>query len=108
VKLLNCTNCQDVVKLARKYKTCQCGKSVGYYMEDGLHAEYGGEFAVLFGIANSTIRPAIDATREKPREDGLGWRMEAFVIPDSAPTVKRFPYDVGGPKTILGGRINPV
>lgn len=108
MKLLHCTRCGDVFKLARKYKTCECGRSVGYYLDDGLNAEYGGQFAVLFGIANSTVQPAIDATLEKPREDGLGWRMEAFVIPDSAPTVKRFVFRPNVPERIWDGWVNPV
>lgn len=92
MKLLHCLKCQDVVKLDYDWRVCKCKESAGYYLPDGINARYGGEHAVLLGFSNCSILPAIIASQEKPKEDGSGWRIEAFVIPEDAPTVERVEY----------------
>ena len=90
MKLLFCKKCNDVVKLRRDPITCECGASWGRYREDGLHAEYGGEPAVLLGIANSSLFRALvlqNSLGDNPH--GLGRTFEAFIIPENAPTIHR-------------------
>lgn len=84
MKLIFCPHCHDIRKLARLLTTCQCGRSWGQYLEDELHAVYGGVAAPL-GIDNSSF---VDALKNQP-EDGLGQRFEAFVIPKQCPTFRK-------------------
>jgi hypothetical protein len=95
VKLLLCLKCQDVQKLAMYPEAawCSCRSSWGQYVND-LDAEFGGEHAMLLGIHNSSLAHAI---RDQLRlgditegwHAGLGRKFEAFIIPESAPTVRR-------------------
>lgn len=92
MKLLLCEACWDVRKLFIGEKvSCQCGQAWGQYT-DGLNAVYGGR-AVMLGFANTSLIQAIDDNKTKGalvvrgQEKGRGF--SAFVIPESAPTVKR-------------------
>jgi hypothetical protein len=97
MKLLYCTECHDIFKLGYNLRACKCGESQGRYLEDGLHAEIKGEFAMCLGFANSTFVKALERHAETPegqppsrnRGPGYGWQFEAFVIPEPCPTVKR-------------------
>jgi hypothetical protein len=84
MKLIYCPHCHDVRKLARLLTTCQCGRSWGQYLEDDLHAVYGG-VAVPLGFTNPSF---VDALKNQP-EEGLGERFEAFVIPKKCPTLRK-------------------
>lgn len=101
MKLLFCPHCLDVRKLEvidaiRPHDqstvmfptSCVCGKSWGHYLPDELNAVYGGD-AVMLGFANSTLALAIKANKDSPPERGNGRTFIAFIIPESAPTVKR-------------------
>ncbi len=89
MKLLFCGNCADVVKLnTTETRRCACGKSWGRYT-DNINAEFGGERAELIGFANSTLSAALAQHRAGDRADGMGHRFEAFIIPKSAPSVRR-------------------
>lgn len=81
MKLIICTECQDVVKGHTEARTCKCGSSCIKYSEDGLNAVYWGP-AIPLGFANSSLRKAV---LNQPA-DGMGERFEAFVIPKSCPT----------------------
>jgi len=83
MKLVACKECQDVFKLTYDKRRCACGKTWGYYKEDGLNAVYGGIPAVPIGFANNSLR---DAVLAQPTE-GWGKRFEAFVIPKFCPTM---------------------
>jgi len=83
MKLIICKYCQDAFKLTYDKRRCDCGKSWGYYEEDGLHAVYGGETAVPLGFDNNSLRVAVI---DQP-DEGLGKRFEAFVIPKVCPTM---------------------
>lgn len=98
MKLLLCPHCNDVRKLRvlapaqiedlRTDTRCLCGKSWGYYT-DNINAVYGGD-AIMLGFSNQTLERAIDAQRkdgDPPNQ--WGRTFAAFVIPESAPTVKR-------------------
>jgi hypothetical protein len=94
MKLLYCPHCYDVRKLGGPYPVpalptkCRCEKSWGMYT-DHINAVYGGD-AVMLGFSNPSLRYAIeDNLTRPPRADGKGRSFEAFIIPDSAPTVRR-------------------
>lgn len=94
MKLLHCTDCHDVVKLAREITFCNCGASQGWYHEDGLHASFRGDSAVLLGITNSSLVHALKNQTNYPGGSGRvpgseGWSMTAFVIPESSPNTTR-------------------
>ena len=87
MKLLYCPRCEDVIKLTQNVRYCECKKSSGKYLFDGLNAEVYGE-AVPLGFANSSFTSAL---RERPKS-GDGRRFEAFVIPLNCGTVKHGPF----------------
>lgn len=66
MKLLYCPHCNDIKKLRRLFKTnneptrCTCGKSWGYYKEDGRYAVVNSE-AIVLGVDNSEFFPAVHA-----------------------------------------------
>ena len=88
MKLLFCSRCGDVAKLAYEVRTCACGASRGRYI-DSLNAEFEGDSAVLIGFANGSLAAALTAHRRGDREDGFGHRFEAFVIPEGAASCMR-------------------
>jgi len=92
VKLLLCAECQDVVKLQRDVRRCRCGKASGRYLRDGLTACFWGDAAYLIGLVNQTLVTALcahvgDVQAGRKRESGH--RVEAFIIPEGAPTTRR-------------------
>lgn len=94
MKLLYCPHCQDVRKLAlqepglNESTFCDCGKSWGYYTDD-INAVYGGD-AVMLGFSNHTLAEAMRRQQKHGDQvDGMGRQFVAFVIPESAPTVRR-------------------
>ena len=70
VRLIFCTNCQDIYKLDRDIRRCKCGKTEG--QSDGLNATYKGANAIPLGFEN---REFVDAIQDQPRE-GLGKTFE--------------------------------
>lgn len=91
MKLLLCKRCQDVIRLFDEKRTCKCGHSSGWYIDDS-NAVYNGADAVPIGFANSTL---LSALYNQPLE-GMGKRFEAFVIPVKCPTYKRVKGTNGG------------
>jgi hypothetical protein len=85
MKLLLCLECSDVQALTYKERTCHCGKSTGYYLEDGVRVMVSGPCRVL-GIANDSLAQAVAAP---DRTDGMGQEFLAFVIPRVCEKVKR-------------------
>lgn len=92
MKLLLCKKCSDVFKLQYEYRSCQCKNVRGKYL-DNLNAivEGEGDYEVL-GISNPSLKEAIsiissERVADVKREKGV--RFEAFIVPDSAPTVWR-------------------
>lgn len=84
MKLIFCPECSDVVKLRlEKPRTCDCGKSWGWY-DDNINATIGGK-AIPIGFANNSF---VDALRNRPK-DGLGSEFVAFVIPHEAGSIKK-------------------
>ncbi len=85
MKLIFCTECHDVVKLQRVYRTCSCGKSGGMYRPDGLTAIVSGN-SIPIGIANKSFT---DAIKNRPAQ-GTGSEFCAFVIPEKCDTIDRY------------------
>lgn len=98
MKLILCPACSDVVSLRVGHdRSCHCGKIGGRYVDD-LTAEVWGTGFVL-GFSNQSL---VSALREQQTHGDLteplggiygnevkGREFVAFVIPDSAPTVRR-------------------
>jgi hypothetical protein len=79
---------QDLLPKAQSWTYCLCGKSWGRY-KDILNAVYGGD-AVMLGFANDSLRDAIAMNKLRQRVSARsGVRFEAFIIPESAPTITR-------------------
>ena len=87
MKLLLCNSCEDIVKLSKTTRTCQCGATGGHYKEDGLNAIYYGP-AIPLGFANSEFHKAIDGQPEY----GDGYRYTSFVIPKVCPTMEHVEF----------------
>jgi len=97
MKLLFCKTCEDIVKLSKATKTCQCGECGGHYEADGINAVYYGK-AMPLGFANSTF---VDAMSKQP-EYGKGIHYTSFVIPKVCPTMVHVDYMEYSPSD--GGR----
>ena len=92
MKLVLCTICHDVYKLTTQGKrTCACGHTWGYYLDDGLKAEVSDTpDTIVLGFHNGTLVDAIRKQRsEGDREDGFGHAFIAFLMPDNAPNVTK-------------------
>jgi hypothetical protein len=70
MKLMHCTQCNDVVSLLREERRCRCGKAWGHYLSDDRVVEYGGPCRII-GIRDREFLTAL------PGEDHI-W----FVIPE--------------------------
>lgn len=62
MKLIYCSECQDVIRLDIKARTngkprrCRCGKASGYYEDDGMNAVICGSTSVPFAIENLDLQ----------------------------------------------------
>lgn len=88
MKLLFCYLCQDVQKLSRRLEECQCGSCIGRYLSDELHAEYSGPGEII-GFDNNSLANALRRHQKGDRDDGLGHKFDAFVVPKGALTVEK-------------------
>ncbi len=82
MKLIFCPDCQDVFKLTKTVKSCECGRCSGKYI-NGLEAIYND--GIPLGFNNTSLGMAIAAQPVA----GQGRRFEAFVIPKNAPTLTK-------------------
>lgn len=83
MKLLFCLACHDVVKLqVATWRPCQCGRSNGRYLEDGLHGEVVGDTARVIGVDNRSVRKALHH-KAAPTDGAFGAfpRIDAFLFP---------------------------
>ena len=74
MKLLFCPNCEDIIKLEKKVKTCRCFAISGRYLDNRL-AVYTGD-AIPLGIDNNALLHAITGWKKT----GLGLHFDAFTI----------------------------
>ena len=78
MKLLFCMACQDLFKLRQhRFKSCQCGKSKGKYLDE-LNAIYKGEYAVPIGIDNMSFCKSLQKLAGSQKE--IGSDFKAFTI----------------------------
>lgn len=89
MKLLMCIHCEDVRKIGYEPTYCKCGKSYGFYKEDGLHAVFVGDVIPL-AIDNLSLLKALPY---RHTEDYYGPRIEAWIIPDSSDHVEMKDYE---------------
>jgi len=82
MKLIYCEECGDIVRLRIGVRKCECGKSSGQYLSDGIHAEVWGS-AIPIGFGNTSFMTAI---RNRPKS-GMGKQFDAFAIPIQCGTV---------------------
>jgi len=88
VKLLFCPACDDVQKLRQEPEitTCECGKSWGFYKDDGWHAVIGAGLAI--GLDGNSLAYAI-----QERLDGNGrsvW-LSAWLMAEDHKTIEYGP-----------------
>jgi len=83
MKLLYCNKCNDIFLLVRRMRTCYCGASRAWYV-DNVSAEYSGNCTPI-GIANNSFKQAL----ENQPEEGTGKDFIAFVIPKKCETFTR-------------------
>lgn len=100
MKLILCVKCNEVFSLSREYRECKDGHCGGQYV-DNLNAEVWGDPEKMFvlGFANGTLTSALRgqlnegdlAPRHMPGYGTVspGREFDAFVIPESASSVKR-------------------
>lgn len=62
MKLMYCPSCYDVVQLRRKYRTCECGRVSGRYINN-IEAEISAD-AISIAIGNGSFLQAIENMRE--------------------------------------------
>jgi hypothetical protein len=86
MKMLLCPECGDVRKLGSSETRCECGKSWGKYLEDGLRAVYGGE-SIIIGLDNNDVRELV--RRDRLAKTNIDFeillekfRADWFIIPE--------------------------
>lgn len=93
MKLFLCRKCQDVVRCFDEKRTCKCGESSGYYMDDGANAVFAGKHCVPIGFANSKLVKAIQMAEienkhQKEPTTCKGVGFDSFVILDCSTSIK--------------------
>jgi hypothetical protein len=82
MKLIYCSNCQDIVRLyIDEERFCKCGECSGAYV-DRINAWYKGNHAIPLGFHNMSFSVAISSQPE----EGWGENFKAFVIPKECDT----------------------
>lgn len=84
MKLILCPHCYDIVKLYSEARTCLCGKSSGWYDDDGVTAVIDGS-AIPIGISNTSLERAV---RLRPA-NGRGESFDAWVVPINSENIRR-------------------
>lgn len=100
MKLLTCVKCNAIFKLDYTYRECEGGHGGGQYV-DNINAQIWGNREEIFvlGFANSSFVDALRAQIKHGDQEGMmpytggfvrkGRDFTAFIIPESAPSVKR-------------------
>lgn len=86
MKLIFCDICDDVFKLTKDIRYCQCKRCSGRYIDD-INAEYTN--GIPIGFDNFSLGAAVQA---QPIA-GLGKKFEAFVIPKNVKTMTKINSD---------------
>jgi hypothetical protein len=99
MKLLHCPYCNDIFKLLRDPRSCDCGKTVGKYKADGSHAVTNGEgvhvavnnrefLAAFFDL--QSCQHSVDPTYEDCRDQ---FSFEAWLRPNDGKANPRSEVD---------------
>ncbi len=101
MKLFTCIRCHEIFNLSNEYRECSGAHGGGQYT-DHINAKVWGDRNLIFtlGFANSTFEDALHAQIKDGDQTGTmnypggpvrkGRDFTAFIIPESAPSVKRF------------------
>lgn len=84
MKLIMCPNCEDVRKLSFAGVACECGETMGRYLDEGSKKAVVSTDAIVIGV------PGFDAKSTKVM-------FKAFIVPRSASTVLR---PASGPRLV--------
>lgn len=91
MKLLACQKCGEIFSLSVLFSCCGCGQSAGYYTSN-VNATVMGPCTVL-GISNRSYQSAAACHEVAPYgpngDNSVGWRFEAFIIPEGASSIRR-------------------
>ena len=81
MKLLFCLNCEDIIRLNMKTRSCGCGAVSGHYLDNKM-AVYTGDNAVPLGISNYSLMKAVSwwRTSDADNIDIGGDALDAFTI----------------------------
>lgn len=64
MKLFYCELCGDFIRLAYEIKSCQCGRCIAHYLQDGLIMEWNGVGIPLFLSNKEWIKSSAAWIRE--------------------------------------------
>lgn len=82
MKLLLCTECNDLVYLAmQRDRACECGKTSGQYTDNKKAVVRGPCIPIGFHTGQF-----VEAVQNQP-EEGIGLRFDAFVIPKTVDNI---------------------
>lgn len=101
MKLLCCAICQQIFSLDRDYQECRGVHGGGQYIDDANVVVWGDRRQVtLLAFSSSSLKEAIstqirdgdskDRMRYRGRLAPVGRSVDAFIVPESAATVRRF------------------
>lgn len=87
MKLLYCVHCGDIVRLFPEKRTCLCGKTWGYYLEDNATTEHNYP-SLSIGIATPDFQQAAEAFFANPAYFSPIFAMRCWLNPVSERDVK--------------------
>lgn len=85
MKLLLCIECMDLVYLAMKKRSCECGQTSGMYTDKKKAVIRGPCIPIGFHT-----HQFVEAVQNQP-EEGIGLRFDAFVIPKNVDNITHEP-----------------
>ncbi|NUT35338.1 MAG: hypothetical protein HOV79_19975 [Hamadaea sp.] len=87
MKLMYCPHCHDIVRLFPEKRSCRCGKSWGYYLDDNATTVQTWP-GLSIGIANPDFAGAHQAFAAEPNVFSPVLSMRAWINPASETDVK--------------------
>ncbi len=92
MKLLFCPICSDVRKLVKlpDATNCKCGKSFGWYLEDGWNAVISGA-GMAIGLDNNSVKYAL---QERQKGYGKSVYLNAWLMATDHKTIEYGPREV--------------
>ena len=89
MKLILCTECEDVVRLTFDVRRCGCGAIAGHYLPDGWHARVSDN-AVCIGFDNHTlVRGLATLSKMSPISTALGPDVKSWLFPKNYERIER-------------------